>query len=362
MDSAAWEASGLYDPEAPDATERRDLLDYLVSVGWTVEELKENPDRLMSLASRRVLFGSEERVSVAQLAALAGCDEALVRRIRLAAGLPDPGDAAVCSPLEAVIMSSFALGAAALGEEVVLQFTRVIGSAASGIAEAALASFATNRSLPMLEEGGTLVDVARAGAEATVALLAVPPVLDVLLRVHFDAANTGRFTGEHGSPTVPIAVAFVDLVGSTRLTQSLGGLELAAALGDFERAASEAVVGVGGRVVKRIGDAVMFVSTDAASACAAALAVVAAVDAHATLSAARAAVAYGDVMPRDGDYFGTAVNLAARAVPIAEPGSIVVTADVRDRLPADAWSVTSLGELTLKGFDEPIALFSTTAR
>ena len=102
---------------------------------------------------------------------------------------------------------------------------------------------------------------------------------------------------------------------------ALSGAELAAALGDFERVASDAVVGVGGRIVKRIGDAVMFVSSDAEAACAAALAIVAAVGEHPVLTAARAAVASGAVLPRDGDYFGTAVNLAARAVALAEPGS-----------------------------------------
>jgi class 3 adenylate cyclase len=244
------------------------------------------------------------------------------------------------------------------GEEATLQFTRVLGTAASGIAEAALGVFAMNRSLPLLEEGATLVDRARAGADATTAFLAVPPVLDVLLRVHFEAANTGRFVGEHGSPTVRVAVAFVDLVGSTQLTHTLSGSDLAAALGDFERTASEVVVEAGGRIVKRIGDAVMFVSSDAAAACDAALAIVAAVGAHPTLTAARAAVASGDVLPRDGDYFGAAVNLAARAVPLAAPGTVVISASVRDTLPdGTRASVVALGDRELKGFDEPVALF-----
>jgi class 3 adenylate cyclase len=361
VDRTALQAAGLYDPDAPDAAQRLELLEYLISVGWRAEELARNADRLMSLASRRVLFGGEERISVARLAELAGCDEALVRRVRLAAGLPDPGDAAVCSPLEVGVMASFAMGAAVLGEDEALQFTRVLGTAASGIAEAALAAFAANRTLPMLEEGGTPAEVARAGAEATVALLSVPPVLDVLLRVHFEAANTGRFGGEHGSPTVRVAVAFVDLVGSTQLTQTLTGSELASALGDFERAASDVVVEVGGRVVKRIGDAVMFVASDAAAACDAALAIVAAVDEHPLLTAARAAVAFGRVLPRDGDYFGTPVNLAARAVAIADPGMVVVNAEARDTLAAGGRSVTPLGEHTLKGFDDPVALFDVSA-
>jgi adenylate cyclase len=358
VDQASWTGAGLYDPTAPDAAERLELLEYLASIGFTVEEMAANADALTRLASRRMLFGGEHRVTVARIAELSGCDEALVRRVRLAAGLADPGAEADCSPREAEVMAAFALGAAVLGEEVTLQFTRVIGSAAAGLAEAALATFAVNRSLPILEGGGTPAEVARAGAEATAALLGVPPVLDVLLRVHFDAASNDRFAFDDRVATITVAIGFVDLVGSTELTNTLSGADLAAALGDFERTASEALVEVGGRIVKRIGDAVMFVSSTATSAAAAALAIVAAVDAHPMLTTARAAVAYGDVLPRDGDYFGTAVNLAARAVAVAEPGMVVVTAAVRDALAAESRYVVPLGDHRLKGFDDPVALFT----
>src|SRR5712691_9095750 len=125
MDEAAWVTAGLYDPAAPNASRRLELLEYLASVGCTLDEMVANADSLVGLASRRVLFGDEERVTIAQIAELAGCDEALVRRVRLAAGLPDVGDEALCYPLEATVMGSFALGAAVFGEEVLLQFTRV---------------------------------------------------------------------------------------------------------------------------------------------------------------------------------------------------------------------------------------------
>jgi adenylate cyclase len=346
-------------PGGSDADEHLELVAFLKSVGVTDEEIAAHEGSLLGLSSRRVLFGDEQRVTVEAIAAMAGCDESLVRKVRLASGLPDGGDDAVCSPREAEVMSSFLLGAAVLGEDVALQFTRLLGNVTAGLAEAALATFAANLQGPLLEGGASLADIARAGVEATTALLVVPPVLDILLRLHFEYANAGRFAGADRSPTVRVAVAFVDLVDSTQLTQALDGAELARALGDFERVASESVVRGGGRVVKRIGDAVMFVASDAVAACEAALAIVAAVDAHPTLIAARAAIAFGAVLPRDGDYFGTAVNLAARAVPRAEPGTVVVddavrvaVAESRTRL-----AMTDLGEHVLKGFDAPVALF-----
>lgn len=341
-----------------DAEQRLGLIAYLQSVGFTDEQIAANCDSLLGLAARRVLFGDEERVTVAEIAAMVGCDESLVRRVRLASGLPDGGDDAVCSPREAEVMTSFLLGAAVFGEEVTLQFLRVVGAATAGVAEAALATFASNRRAPLVEGGADLADIARAGAEATAALLAVPPVLDVLLLVHFQNASAGRFAGVDPSPMVEVAVGFVDLVRSTQLTLSLSGETLARALSDFEANASDAVVGVGGRIVKRIGDAVMFVTSDAGGACAAASAILESVAAHQQLNTARAAVTWGRVLPRDGDYFGAAVNLAARAVPLAEPGTIVVSAEVLETLDTDCWSVRALGDRLLKGFDEPIPLFA----
>jgi adenylate cyclase len=104
-------------------------------------------------------------------------------------------------------------------------------------------------------------------------------------------------------------------------------------------------------------DAVMFVTSDAVSACGAAATLLERVAAHPVLDAARASVAYGRALPRDGDYFGPVVNLASRAVPVAEPGTIVVDASVRDALPVDDWIVTAIGPHALKGFDGPVDLF-----
>jgi class 3 adenylate cyclase len=343
--------------DSSDTEQRRELIGYLQSVGFTDEQIAANDDSLVGLAARRVLFGDEKRVTVAEIAAMAGCDESLVRRVRLASGLPDVGDEPVCSIREAEVMTSFVVGASVFGEEVTLQFLRVVGAATASVAEAALATFASNRRAPLAESGASLVDMARAAAEATGALLVVPPVLEVLLLVHFENASAGRFAGFDPSPLVEVAVGFIDLVQSTQLTLSLSGEALAHALSDFETNASDAVVGAGGRIVKRIGDAVMFVTSDAAGACEAVRSILEAVEAHPQLNAARAAVTWGQVLPRDGDYFGAAVNLASRAVPLADPGTVVVSAEVRGALDADSWKVTALGDQIFKGFDEPIGLF-----
>ncbi|HEY7087295.1 MAG TPA: adenylate/guanylate cyclase domain-containing protein [Tepidisphaeraceae bacterium] len=75
----------------------------------------------------------------------------------------------------------------------------------------------------------------------------------------------------------------------------------------------------------------------------------------------RMGIHLGDVVDRNGDVFGTAVNIAARLEGIAQPGGIVVSSAVRDdvlgKLPA---SFTSIGEQTLKNIDRPIHAYALT--
>jgi adenylate cyclase len=119
-----------------------------------------------------------------------------------------------------------------------------------------------------------------------------------------------------------LAVGFIDLVGFTRISGSLEDDEFADLLSRFESLASDIVTEAGGRVVKLIGDEAMFVAPAAHGATRAALDLVAACQANG-LPAGRAGLAVGPVLPRGGDYFGRAVNLASRLVDDAPPGGVL---------------------------------------
>ena len=129
-----------------------------------------------------------------------------------------------------------------------------------------------------------------------------------------------------------LSVGFVDLVGSTTLANTLEPADLAAALTHFDASSSEIVTQHGGRVIKLIGDEVMFVAADADTAADVAVALVDALDTDDVLPPARASVASGEVVARDGDYSGPIVNLAARAVTVARPSSVLVDRATRDHL------------------------------
>src|SRR5262249_52791648 len=83
--------------------------------------------------------------------------------------------------------------------------------------------------------------------------------------------------------------------------------------------------------------------------------VLANVERHAILGSARAGIAKGPAIGRDGDYFGPVVNLAARLAKAAEPGDVFVNDAVRDAL-IDDDRLEDAGKFALKGFDEPVAV------
>jgi adenylate cyclase len=104
---------------------------------------------------------------------------------------------------------------------------------------------------------------------------------------------------------------------------------------------------------------VMFRVHDPAAACHVALTIVARLSDDEVLPGARAAVAFGDLLVRDGDYFGPVVNVAARATKLARPGTVLATAPVRDAVPAAAGlRFVAVPPRRLKGFDNPVTLFA----
>jgi class 3 adenylate cyclase len=120
------------------------------------------------------------------------------------------------------------------------------------------------------------------------------------------------------------------MVGFTALSSQLDATTLARVVDRFEELAHGIVVEGGGRVVKMIGDEVMFVTEDALAAVMIALDLVDAYADDDLLSDVRVGIATGPVLQREGDFFGTVVNLASRIVNIADAGTVLVSADVRD--------------------------------
>jgi len=301
-----------------------------------------------------------ERLTVDEAAARAGTTPDRLRHALLAAGLAlDPAQERPLTEDDVESAVVFELGAALLGDAGALAFTRLLGNAAARVAEAAVEQFADEIEA---HAGPSPLDHARATAEAVAALDLVPSAFARLLHQHVHQAVRRSLLERIGDQpsTVHTTIGFVDLVGSTAWTRERSTEELAHALVQFESAAFDIATAHGGWIVKLIGDAAMFEAPDPLAACHIGLDLCAAVDACADLPGARGGLACGPVQARDGDYFGTVVNLAARAAAVSEPSRLAVNEAVAEHVRAagpDGWSVEDMPPHPLRGFDDPPALF-----
>ncbi len=290
-----------------------------------VEHLPEDAP-ILDLLRASVLWGSEETMTITELATRAGLDVETCRRARMLLGLPDPGDEPLCRAEEVEAFRGFALGIQMFGLEPVMHFTRVLGSALGAVAEGAITVFSR-----ALEDGGEELTgdaYSLAAFDALEAFRIVPGVLEIVAKLQFDLAAE-RLTVEPGQPQAG-GVGFVDVTSSTKVTARVGVEATSAALTAFEERAVELTVAHGGRVVKYIGDEVMYVAPDIASAVAIAAGLLAHVEGDPVLRSARGGVAAGPLLSRDGDWFGTTVNLAARLVEKAKAGSVLFSGDGAD--------------------------------
>jgi len=353
--------AALLDPSSPQADARMTALQLLLDRGATMVDLREHRDDLGLLAARLANVGIPT-MTLRQLASHVGMSLELVDRLFLAAGLPDSGpDVLSASDADVVMVETFAAGSAIYGEEVAFQLARVIGAATARIADALASAF-----ISIIEPKATKQDVSGLGivqanldgAELFPGLMAV---IERLLRRHLiNLARPQSVTPTAGYETQELVVGFVDLVGSTGLASRLDSPELGAVLSDFEATAADSVVRHRGRVVKFIGDEVMFTVPDPTAGVAAAVEMVEALSARPRLPPVRAGLAYGSVLTRDGDCFGPVVNLAARIVGVASAGMIVMNEGLSVHVSDNGWTVQQFGTHSLKGFNDPVPLFHLT--
>jgi class 3 adenylate cyclase len=360
VDLDAYAAAGLYDPGAADAGERAALLEFLAGEGATIDEMVAAAarGRLFALAGDRQIRPDRDRFTLVEVADQVGRPVEEVRAIWRAYGLVDAGEStAVASPADVDMVHTTVTMAAALGLPATLGVARVMGAAMSRIGDAA--STAVRGRVPSMS-------VAISGSELTTArsfagIASVVPDLgrglDTLFRhhlesarMHFERTDSWDVVGEGG---IRVAIGFADLCGFTGLTQQLSMDGLAQLLSAFEEVAADVVADGGGRLVKFIGDAVMFVTPDAAAGVAVAEGLVAAARSRGLTG--RAGVTAGTVLALDGDYFGPVVNLAARLVALAEPGTVLASDEVVAKLDGSR-PVTPLGPRRIRGFDQPVAV------
>lgn len=164
------------------------------------------------------------------------------------------------------------------------------------------------------------------------------------------AASVQRMLVSAQQDGMPVlAVGFLDLVDFTRSTRRWDAGQLERTLERFERDTSLRVTAVGGRIVKTLGDGVLFTAETAEAAVQVALDTTTAHDADEELPAVRGGVSVGPLLVRLGDVYGEPVNLASRLSEQARPGTVLVDKQVVDALP-DRFQVTPLHRRSVRGY------------
>jgi adenylate cyclase len=144
-------------------------------------------------------------------------------------------------------------------------------------------------------------------------------------RRHLAAAAGRLLASEPGeSETRTLTIGFADLVGFTRATRRLSPAELTELIEDFQGIATGVVATCHGRVVKTVGDEVLFVADQPTDCAEIALRLLERLAEAPTLPDLRIGLALGPVLTRFGDVYGEAVNIAARLTTHARPGTILV--------------------------------------
>jgi adenylate cyclase len=183
------------------------------------------------------------------------------------------------------------------------------------------------------------------------------------LRFYIEQDVVGHMEAELGGQRqlgrVQMAFCFVDLTGFTRYTEEEGDEEAFDLVERFVETV-EATLPAEALMVKTIGDEVMIVSPDSVMLTEWAVGFM---ELFQERPQPRVGIHYGGAVYRDGDYFGSEVNLAHRVVARALGGEVMVTSVVVDAIgPSDYLEFNPIGEVELKGVQEPVELFVASAR
>lgn len=150
---------------------------------------------------------------------------------------------------------------------------------------------------------------------------------------------------------------FADLAGFTALTETHGDDNATDVAARFYDLAHTSLTGEA-RLIKTIGDAVMIVTSEPPAAVSTALRLAAIIHAELGFPAVRIGLHSGSAVERSGDYFGAAVNLAARITAYARSDQILCTNAVAGSIRnLNLAVIHSAGIVSFKNIAQPVALF-----
>jgi adenylate cyclase len=339
--------------------------------GHSLEEIKKaGEDGRLAFGYVDELFPRKTgRYSLDEVAEETGLEPALMERMWRGMGFP----AWMLDRLEEEDLEAFRYMAAVLaaGFPLVafLQVLHVFGQSLRQIADAEARLFRIYVHEPLIRDGVPGMQVAEELGDLINEVLPLATPLMFYLHRNFlrhfveqdvIATMESQLEGDESDilGELRVTIAFADLVGFVRFTEEEGEQEALDLLERFIVSVEDSLPD-SARVVKNIGDGVMIVGNDPIDMTSWAIGFQ---EGFERRSRPRIGVHYGRTLYRDGDYYGRSVNLSSRVVARAQAGEVLVTEPVRDAV-GDATGMTfePIGAVDLKGFKEPISLFTAQA-
>jgi len=266
-----------------------------------------------------------------------------------------PADAAALGRVVRVVE------AGSIDFDTAVNLTRAVGQTMARLADWEVATL-VNRIEEV--EAGTQATGSRIGAALRLVDEVNQPFEELLVyawRRHLAAAASrveALGANEEDLHTVEVTVGFVDIVSFTALSNDLDEGRIGDLVEVFETRCGDVVSAHRGRVIKSIGDSVLFVNDEPVSALETAEAIIDVVGRDARLPDIRVGLATGSVVMRLGDVFGRPVNLASRLTAVARRNRVIIDEHTAELLPADEFEIRRLPARPVRGFGlvEPIAV------
>lgn len=313
------------------------------------------------------LLGQDLTLTAAEVAAQAGLSVRQARRLWRTLGFPERGDDRAYGKDDVAAMSVLAevIGDGLFDFDLVLNVVR-----GAGLSMARLADWEVGALIQRIEE----VFAEQSGDTGTPSEAAAwvfeqygdrfDQVLLYAWRRHV-AAAVARIESMRAIDADPhstdLTVGFADIVGFTALSNELSRERIGDLVEVFEARCGDVIAANGGRLIKSMGDAVLFVNDDPLAAFTTAEGIINVIGRDPRMPDVRVGLASGGVVLRLGDVFGPPVNLAARLTQVARRNRIIVDRATADLLPADLIESRPLPPRPVRGFGvvEPVAVRRT---
>jgi len=300
-------------------------------------------ERLAIKALEAKLLGGERKLRRREVAAGAGVSILSARKVWRALGFPNFNDEDVAfTERDQAALSSILdlVRAGILTEEAAISVTRSIGQMTDRMVvwqiEALVEDMVSEQGIPDAVARKQLVGRLPSLVDSLEEILvysyrrqlnAGVQRLAVRAEAGLQASEEGREGDEDDSP-LPLAraVGFADLVSYTSLSRRMNEKTLAQLVQRFENKCAEIISVGGGRLVKTVGDEVLYIAETPAAGAEISLALAQAFTEDEILPQCRVSMVWGRILSRLGDIYGPTVNLAARLTTLAQPGTVLVDA------------------------------------